>query len=162
MDIFLDAYTWVTFSFVVFLIAVVKFGGKAVLSMLDGRIATIAREIETAERLRAEAHALVLEFEQRQRDAQAEADKMVATAREQADAMRVREEVRMEEMLRNKEAQLNARLSLMRDQAIDEIRQVAATLAFEAAEKMVAQKLDADTRNKLVERALDQVMQRLN
>ena len=78
------------------------------------------------------------------------------------DALRIREEARLDETMHRKEEQLNARLALMRDQAINDIRQVAAQLAFEAAEKMVAQKLDADTRNKLIERALDQVSQRLN
>jgi F-type H+-transporting ATPase subunit b len=162
MEFLHDTYTWVTFSFIVFAVVAFKFGRKAVLSALDTRIATIRAEIDTAERLRAEAQALVLEFEQRQKDAQREADKMVATARDQAEALRVREEARLEDTMRRKEEQLNARLTLMRDQAIDEIRQVAATLAFDAAEKMVTQKMDADTRAKLIERALDQVAQRLN
>lgn len=162
MELLHDTYTWIIFSFAVFAVVAWVFGRKAILAGLDTKIAVIRKEIDTAENLRAEANALLLEFEQRQRDAQLEADKLVAKARDQSESLRIREEARLDDMMKRKEQQLTARLALMRDQAIDEIRQVAATLAYDAAQKMVTQKLDDDSRNKLIERALEQVAQRLN
>lgn len=162
MEILHDTYTWIILSFVIFAVVAWRFGRAPVVAALDTKIATIRAEIKQAENLRAEAQALVMEFEQRQRHAHAEAEEMVEKARQQAEALRLREEARLEETMRRKEEQLNARLLLMRDQAIDELRQIAAQLAFDAAQKMVVQKIDDETRAKLLDRALEQVAQRLN
>lgn len=162
MDALHDPYTWVIFSFVLFLGIAWKFGRKPIAASLDAKIAVIRAEIDTAERLRDEAKALLLDYEARQKEIETMADKMVSDARDQAEVLRQREEARMNDLMKQKEAQLTERLNLMRDQAIDDIRQVAATLAYDATRKMVGQKLDDETRNKLVERALDHVSQQLN
>lgn len=157
MHMLTDTYTWIIFSFAVFLLLAVKFGWPAILAALDSKIKTIRDEVAAAETLRAEANALLLEFEQRQRDAAREADTLVAQARASADQFRQHEEERLAEMMARKEEQLTARISLLRDQAVAELRQVAADLAFDATEKLMTRKLDADTRARLIDRALDQV-----
>ncbi len=157
MDILNDSYTWIIFSFAVFALLAAKFGWPALLAALDTKIKTIRDEVAAAETLRAQANALLLEFEQRQRDAARDADALVAQARASADQFRVHEEARLTDMMARKEEQLTARISLLRDQAVSELRQVAADLAFEATEKLMTRKLDADTRARLIDRALDQV-----
>lgn len=162
MEFLHDPYTWVIFSFILFMGIAWKFGRKPLAAGLDAKIAIIRAEVENAERLRDEARALLLDYEARQKEIETMADKMIDDARAQADSLRLREEARMNELLKTKEAQLTERLNLMRDQAIDEIRQVAASLAYDATHKMVTQKLDDETRTKLIDRALDHVSQQLN
>jgi F-type H+-transporting ATPase subunit b len=164
MDISLllhDTYTWVTLSFILFLGIMIKVGVPTLLSKLDQKIATIRTEVETAARLRAEAEALLLEFEQRQRDTEKDADQLVSAARDQAESLRLREEEKLAELMRNKEQQLNERLDMLRDQTIADLRQIAAKMAIETVEKMIAEKMDTETRTRLLNRAMDQVSQRL-
>lgn len=155
-----DPYTWVIASFLLFAGVAYKLGVPVLLRRLDEKIATIRKEIETAEMLRAEANALLLEYEQRQHHAQIESDKMVAAARDQAEALRAREEERLEEVMRRKEQQLTERLNLLRDQAVADLRGVAANLAFEATQNLVTSKLDEATRAQLIDRAISQMAQR--
>lgn len=162
MDMLHDTYTWIIFSFVVFLTVAVKFGWPVLLAGLDAKIKTIRHEVESAERLKAEANALLLEFEQRQRDAEREAESLVAQARMNAEGIRLREEERLNDMMVRKEQQLIERIALLRTQTITELRQVAANLAFDATKNMIAKKLDTETRVRLIDRALDQVQQNLN
>lgn len=161
MEILHDTYTWIIFSFVIFLVAAVKFGTPAILRALDTKIKTIRTEIDAAEKLRAEANALLLEFEQRQRDAEREADTLVMQARENATAIRAREEELLNDMMRRKEQQLVERINLLRDQTIVELRQVAADLAYQATTKMVTSHLDPESRTRLIDRALEQVQQKI-
>jgi F-type H+-transporting ATPase subunit b len=159
---FQDPYTWVILSFALFCVIAWKFGRPQILKSLDDKIAVIRKEIETSERLRAEAQALLLDFQQRQKQAEQESERLINQASVQAEHFREREEKRLNDLMKQKEQQLTERLNLLRDQAVDEIRQVAAGLAFEAAQKMVTQKLDADTKSRLIDRALDHIAQRLN
>ena len=71
MELFLDTYTWIIFSFAVFLFAAFKFARPVILGMLDAKISVIKNEIQRAETLHAEATALLLEFEDRRRDREA-------------------------------------------------------------------------------------------
>ena len=71
---------WVAFSFVIFVALAVKFGGKGIIGALDKKIAEIKSEIETAERLKAEAQALLADFQTKQRDAEKAAAEIIELA----------------------------------------------------------------------------------
>jgi F-type H+-transporting ATPase subunit b len=161
MELLHDPYAWVIFSFAVFVAVAYRFGKPAVLSALDQKIKTITEEIENARKLRDEAQALLSEFETRERHAAAETEQILADARQHAEHIRLAEEQRLADMMARKEQQLNERIALLRDQAVADLRNTAATLAAQATETLVTQKMDDATRAKLLDRALDQVQQRL-
>lgn len=161
MELLNDTYFWVTASFILFIIVAVKFGRAPILGALDTRIASVRADLAAAETARDQARALLADFEQRQQDAARQADALVDAARAQADALRIREEENLNQLMHRKEQQLSERLAVMRDQAIEELRAIAAQLAFEATRDMVIKSLDDQTRTRLVDRALDQVTQRL-
>lgn len=162
MDVLHDTYFWVVVSFLLFAAVAYRFGRRPFLASLDAKIETVRKEIAASEKLKAEAQALLLDYEQRQRDAQAEAEAILQAARDQATKTRVREEARLDEALKRKEQALEDRLNRLRDQAVAEIRQTAATLACDAAQNMITQKMDAETRTRLIDRAIDQMGRELN
>jgi F-type H+-transporting ATPase subunit b len=161
MDILHDTYTWVFVSFAVFVAVLWAFGRPALLRALDQKIATIRSEVENAATLHAQAQALLAEYEQRQRDAARETDAILADGRAQAEKHREIEEARLHDMMARKEQQLVERLGMLRDQAVAELRDVAAQLSYQATEKIVTQGLDDATRTALINRSLAQVQDRL-
>lgn len=160
MELLHDTYTWLFLSFAIFVGAMWILGRPIILRSLDQKINIIRQEVENAQKLRAEAAELLTSFQTRQRDAMREADEMLAAARDQADHVRQVEEQRLTDMMHRKEQQLTERVNLLRDQTVAELRDLAARLGVEAAEKIVTNKMDDTTRAILVDRALAQVQQR--
>ncbi len=156
-----EPYTWVMGSFLVFAGAVWIFGRPVLLRTLDTKIAQIRIEVDNAARLKREAEMLLADYQNRATHAAEEADRIIATARDQADAFRVREEERLNEMMIRKEQQLTERIALLRDQAVAELRDTAAALTVQATSAVVHQKMDDATRVHLIDRALSQVSSRL-
>jgi F-type H+-transporting ATPase subunit b len=160
-DLFADTYTWMIISFGVFAIVLYKLGWPVMARGLDQKIASIKADVERAESLRAEANALLLEFEQRKRHAETEAEQIIATARAQAETLRARTEEQLAETMRRKEHQLHAHITLLRDQAVEQLRLTAADMAFHTARTIVETKLDDAARARLTESAIVNISQSL-
>ena len=153
---------WVGFSFVIFVLLAVKFGGKAVTGALDKKIAEIKSEIETAERLKAEAQALLAEFQTKQRDAEKAAAEIIEQAKASALAVQKMAENDLTETMERREAQLADRLKRIEEKAIADIQNHAADLALKATREIVEKTLDEKASNKLVDQAIASVSKYLN
>src|SRR3954468_11313574 len=80
---------WVLVATVVFLVIAWKIGGFAQLGKaLDKRADTIRKELDEAKSLRAEAQKLLAEYQSKKQEAQAEADAIVAAAKDEAERFR--------------------------------------------------------------------------
>ena len=90
---------WVAVSFLVFVIAFYRPIKRAVLSVLDQRIAQIRAEVEEAQRLREEAQSALASYQRRQREALQEAEKIIAHAREEAQRAKERAEAELDESI---------------------------------------------------------------
>lgn len=157
-----DTNIWVVFSFILFVILLYKFGAKSVTGGLDARIAEIRNEIATAEALRTEAQALLTEYQQKQRDAEAEAAAMVANAKAQVDQLRIEAEAEIKELAERREAQLSERLKRIEDKAMADIQNHAAAMAVEAAKQIIAQSMDEQTAASLTQNAIGDLSKALN
>src|SRR5215213_2494846 len=154
-DVGLMIWTLVVFGISLFVLAKLAF--PRIAEALDKRQQAIEESIETAERTRTEADALLAEYRERLAEARNQADEIVARARKTgenseaeslADAKRKREEL-MEQTRREIQAETN--------RAIAEIRSQVADLTVLATEKVTRKSLtDADQR-KLVEDAISEL-----
>ncbi len=153
---------WVAISFVVFVALAVKFAGKGIASALDKRIAQIRAEIDTAEKLKAEAEALLADFQQKQQDAEKTAEKIIEQARASAKAVQEAAEADLSESMARREAQLTERLKRIEEKAIADIQNHAADLSIEATREIVMKTLDDKAGNKLVDQAIQSVAKYLN
>ncbi len=153
---------WVAISFVIFVALVVKVAGKKITGALDAKIAQIKAEIETAERLKAEAQALLNEFQQKQRDAENAAAAIIEQAKASARAVQEAAEADLSETMARREAQLAERLKRIEEKAIADIQNHAADLAIKATREIVAKTLDEPASTKLVDQAIASVGKYLN
>lgn len=153
---------WVGISFVIFVAAVVKFAGKGIVGALDKKIEQIKSEIETAERLKKEAEALLADFQTKQRDAEKAAAEIIEQAKASALAVQKAAEAELSETMERREAQLTERLKRLEEKAIADIQNHAAELAIQATREIVEKTLDDKASTKLVDQAIASVAKYLN
>jgi F-type H+-transporting ATPase subunit b len=148
---------WTLLAFLVALFVLRKYAWPAITEALDKRQRAIEESIETAERARTDAAALLEEYRQRLREARAQADEIVARARK-AGEVHEREtleeaKARREELLEQTRRDIEAETR----RAIQEIRAEVADLTILATEKVTRKALDADDQRRLVEEALGEL-----
>ena len=100
MEFLAKPETWVLVSFVLFiaLLAYLKVPGM-IGKALDKRADAIRTELEEAQKLREEAQAILADYRRRQSDAEKEAEEIVRHAKEEAAALKVEAEKKLEENL---------------------------------------------------------------
>lgn len=153
---------WVAISFIVFITVAFKLSRKSVLGALDSRIDEVKNEIETAERLRVEAQELLAQYQRKQRDAEKEANEIIAHAKSQAEQMAKTSEAELEETLSRRETQLTERLKRLEESAISEIQSHAAELTVAATTEIIIQTLDKKTNSDLNEKTISSLPQNFN
>ena len=163
MDLILhDATLWVSFSFAVFVIAAFVLGRKMIMASLDVKIAKIREEIETSDRLRSEAMDLLAQYQQKQKNAQLEADRILTDATTQAKSIQAKLDAEFEDSMARREQMLKERIVRMQDQARDDIRRYAAELAMSATAEIIAQKMDQNRASGLVDQSIRKVTDQIN
>ncbi len=149
-----DSMIWLVFSFLIFCFILVKYGKSAMLNLLDKRITLIKTELETAESLRVEAQELLAQYQRKQRDAEQEAEGIIAKAEQHALEIRKGAEAGLVESLQRREKQLKERLNQMEEKAIQEIRVYAANLAVEATARIIEENMDKKSGEKLIDQSV--------
>src|SRR5213075_2450000 len=91
---------WVAVAFVIFIGLLIYLGvHKKIIEALDHRSARIKAELDEARRLRDEAGKLLAEYQRKQREAEQEAEAIVADAKAEAGRVAAEARVKMEEFV---------------------------------------------------------------
>lgn len=156
------ATVWATISLVIFIGIVIYFGvPKMVTKMIDARIAKIEEDLAEATRLREEAEALLVEYENKRAAAESEAEGIVTAAKE--DAKRIAEEanVALTDLIARRTKAVEDKIAQAEAHAIGEVRARSADLAVEAARIVLNQQM-ATKGDELVSKAIQDVAAKLN
>lgn len=158
-----DPTFWAAVGLVLFFAVLVwqKVPG-AIAKMLDSRAETIRKELDEARRLREEAQELLASFQRKQREAEAEADAIVAQAKKDAKSMRAEARKELSERLDRRTAMAEQRIAQAEAHAAQEIRALAADLAVDAAAKLLGEKLTKKQISDQIKADLETLEQRLN
>ncbi len=152
---------WYFLSFVVFVAIAYRLGGKAVTAQLDKQITDIKKKIETAEGLRVEAQEMLAQYQRKQRDALKEADSIIENAKKNAAKIKAQAEAELEATMERREKQIIERIDRMQQEAVSHVQEQAAELALKAARILIADHLDANQNNGLVEDTLRDISSQL-
>lgn len=135
---------------------------QRIAAMLDARAAGIRSDLDEARALREEAQTLLASYERKSREVEAQAERIVAQAREEAHEAG-------EQAKRDLDAQVARRLKGAEEQiaqaeaaAIQEIRDRAAQVAVAAAAEVIAERMDEARQAALVDRAIETVQAKLH
>jgi F-type H+-transporting ATPase subunit b len=128
---------------------------------LDGRIAKIETDLAEADRLRAEAKALLESYAQKRADAEKEAEGIVLAAREEAFRLTAEASASLEMLVARRTRAVEDKIAQAEKQAIADVRARAADIAVEAA-RTVLQKQMGSKGGAIVDRAIADVAAKLN
>jgi F-type H+-transporting ATPase subunit b len=148
---------WTLVVFVVSFLVLRKYVYPVIGQVLDRRADAIAGEIDAADKLRAEADAVLEEYRERLKEAREQAEEIVTRARKTGEAheREVQEEgkTRREQMLEQTRREIEAETR----RAIDEIRREVADLTLIATERVTRKVLTEEDQRRLIEEAVSEL-----
>jgi F-type H+-transporting ATPase subunit b len=163
MELLRDPEFWVGIGTLIFLgLLLWKRVPALVASSLDARAAAIAKELEDARRLRAEAEALLTEYRNRRAEAEQEASSIVAEAKAEAERFAAESRSAISAQIARRGRQAEEKIAQAEAQAISDVRALAADAAIAAAERLIAARLDDNQSADLVKRSLGEIPSKLN
>jgi F-type H+-transporting ATPase subunit b len=156
------ATIWATISLVVFFIVAIVLGAhRMIAKILDDRIVQVKTEISEAKRLRAEAEALLADYESKRQSAEQEAAGIVAAAEDEAKRLTEEAAAALQELVARRTRAVEAKIAQAEAAALAEVRARSADLAVEAARIAIAGQMGSKG-DMLVDKAIKDVAARLN
>lgn len=132
------------------------------MGMLDKRAEGIKTELDEARALREEAQTLLASYERKQKEVQAQADRIVAAAKDEAEAAAKQARVDLAKSLERRMAAAEDQIGSARAAAVKEVRDQAAAIAVAASRDVIAKQMTAATGNSLIDDAIAQVDAKLH
>lgn len=159
----MDATFWTLVSLILFfgVIFWLKVPGM-VTKALDDRAEKIREEMNEARRLREEAQSLLADYQRKRREAEGEAEAIVAEAREEAERLTTETKAALEAMIARRTKAAEDKIAQAETQAVAEVRAHAADIAVGAAEKVLSAKMSGSAADALVQQSISDVKARLN
>ena len=158
----MDNSFWATVGLVAFLALITYFGVPRIIgTMLDKRIKQISDELDAAKRLREEAAALLVEYEQKRAAAESEAAGIIAAAQDEAARLTADAQVSLADLIARRTKSVEDKIAQAEAQAIAEVRARSADLAIEAARVVLTDEMNRKG-GQVVDKAIADVGNRLN
>ena len=159
---------WLDNSFYAFLALVIFIGmaiffgiHKIIAKMLDAQIQKIADDLAQAKKLRAEAAALLVEYEQKRVAAEGEAQGIIAAAKDEANRLTEEAKASLEELVARRTKAVEDKIAQAEAQAIADVRARSADVAIEAARLVLTDEMNRKG-GQVVDKAIADVGSRLN
>jgi F-type H+-transporting ATPase subunit b len=163
MDFILEPEFWVAVSFFLFLGVIAYFGvHKKLASALDGRAASIARDLEEAKHLREEAAKVLADYERKQSDAAKEAQAIIKLASKEAEELAAETRRSMAEHFERRMKLAEDKIARAETEALREVRAAAADAAIAAAQTVIAAQLTPEGADALVKQGIAALKTKLN
>ncbi|TMV03742.1 F0F1 ATP synthase subunit B [Ruegeria sediminis] len=129
---------------------------------LDKRAEGIKSELDEARALREEAQTLLASYERKHREVQAQADAIVAAAKEDAVLAAKQAKADLETSITRRLAAAQDQIASAEASAIKEVRDQAISVAVAAANEVLAKQMTAAQANKLIDAAIADVDAKLH
>jgi len=154
---------WVAVSFVLFLGVLWRLDvHRTVINALDARRTRIKAELDEARRLREEAHGVLAASERRRREAEGEADAIIASARAEAEQLAGEAKSKVEEFIARRTKMAESKIAQAESQALADVRAAAADAAVAAAEKILTTTAKGQVADDLIARGIKDLKSKLN
>jgi F-type H+-transporting ATPase subunit b len=149
-------------ALVIFLGLAMYFGIHTIIAkMLDAQIKKIADDLAEAKKLREEAAALLVEYEQKRVAAESEAEGIIAAAQEEATRLTAEAQTSLAELITRRTKSVEDKIAQAESQAVAEVRARSADVAIEAARLVLTDEMNRKG-GQVVDKAIADVGNRLN
>ena len=133
-----------------------------VMGLLDKRAEGIRSDLAEARELREEAQTLLASYERKQKEVHDQAERIVASARTDAQAQADKSLADMEASLERRKQAAREQIASAEEQAIREVRNRAVTVAIAAARDVLARQMNAERHDRLIDDAISTVGTKLH
>ena len=131
-------------------------------SALDARAVQIRADLDEAKALREEAQTILASYERKQKDVQAQADRIVATAREEAMTAAAEAKEELKASITRRLAAAEDRIASAETAALRAVREQAVSVAVAAAGDLLAKQMTAEGAGAMIEASIKEVGERLH
>mgnify|MGYP000200441486 CR=1 FL=1 len=153
----------VLIAFIIFLGVLIKFKVPGMLTgMLDQRAVGIKSDLDEAKALREEAQTLLASYERKQREVQAQADRIVESAKDEATRAAEQAKADIATSVTRRLAAAEDQIESAKASAIRDVRNQAVSVAVAAAQDVIAKQTTAADANKLVDDAIAEIGAKLH
>jgi len=159
----MDATFWALVGLVIFLAILFYMKVPGMLaSQLDQRADRISSELDDARRLREEAQQLLAEYQRKRKEAEKEAQDIVAAAKREAEGIVVEARQKTEEYIARRNQLAETKIGQAEREAVNQVRASAVDIAVEASRRLLADKVDANANAVLFKDSVSAVRAKLN
>ncbi|WP_159587325.1 F0F1 ATP synthase subunit B [Chelativorans xinjiangense] len=159
----MDATFWALIALIIFLAILAYLKVPAMLNgALDKRAERIKNELDEARALREEAQQLLAEYQRKRKEAEQEAEEMVAAAKREAKIIVAEAKTKTEEYVARRTALAEQKIAQAEQDAVNEVRARAVDVAVAAASSILAEKVDGKVSGALFDNSLEEVKSKLN
>ncbi len=159
----METENWVALGFLCFIGLLIYLGAhRKVFDSIDARQARIKSELDDARRLREEAQSLLAEFERKGREAETEAEAIIAGAKAEAERLAAEAKAKAEDFVTRRTKMAENKIAQAEAQALTEVRSAAAEAAVAAAEKILAAAAKGKVAEDLLARGIEDIKQKFN
>ena len=154
----LTAPAWIALA-MLFVIAILiwKKVPAAIAAALDEKIATIRGQLAEAESLRKEAEALKAEYEKKAKSADKDRAALLERAKHEAEEIVAKAKSDAEALIERRTRMAEEKIAAEERTAIEQLRAAAADAATKAAARLIAERHDASSDEKLVDQAIKEI-----
>ena len=152
---------WVALAvLIVFALLIWKKVPGAVGRALDSKIALIRDQLAEAESLRKEAEALKAEYEVKAKSVDKDRKALLERAKHEADEIVAKAKTDAEALIERRTRMAEEKIAAEERSAVEQLRAAAADAATKAAARIIADRHDATTDAKLVDKAIKEIAAR--
>ncbi len=162
VGVFANPETWVAVAFVLFVVLLGRILWSRITTMLDKRSTDIAHSLSEAARLHAEAAKAKTDAERTLAQATAEAEGIVAQAREEVTRIQQRAATNLEHAMALREQQALDRIAQSEAAAAKQVRDTAVDVALSATRALLREQVGASQTQTLVDAAIAELPRRLH
>jgi F-type H+-transporting ATPase subunit b len=148
---------WTMIIFFLLLILLRKIAWKPLLTALNTREESIRESIEHAERVKAEAEAVMAENKKNLAEANAQSMKIINESKEMANKMRDEIVAKANDESRRIIDQVKEEIKHEKEAALEDLRNEVSDLAIKAAEKIINENLDEKKQKRIVDDFIEQI-----
>jgi F-type H+-transporting ATPase subunit b len=132
------------------------------MQSLDEKSAQIAKELDDAKALRAEAEKVLADYEEQRKQAEAQAEQMIADAKASAESTAAEARAAMQAAMERRTKQAEEKIARAQENLEKEARAAITSLAVDAAAHLVATGMTDEMAQKLVDGNIAELGERLN
>ena len=154
----IDATFWVAISFFIFLggLIYLKVPQKINLSLV-GQINSIKKELNEAEKLKAEAKNLLSDYESKIDKSKRETKEIIILARQNSEKVILEKTEKFHQMIEDRKKNAEQKIVLMKENALKDIKNTSIKVSIEAVEYLIKNSIDKEKIDKVYDTSLEEI-----